>query len=221
MEIVIELIKEDDISFHFVATNISSIDLSISRLVYSMDNLIDVETERSLRARNFSPGGRITLPTLSSTILSPNGLLKSRKILVFVQYEKEDMRQVDQNSFTSEYIFSLPDGAFAGQTVDPVEWKRSAGTIEQQTGRYSIDNVLNQLRLPVGTIRLDIPEKRPDGTINFTEMRSGTRSLIFDASKQVVYFSVQYSPGWRKTLQAKLRKSISGMHKVALSWDDS
>jgi hypothetical protein len=176
--------------------------------------LIDVELEKQLAVRNIPPGGRLSLPARPF-----NGLLKTRRASVYLQYDATV--QGSTRMFTSEYKFVLPDGQLVGQSIDPVGWDRQHGPIEKIAGDFQIDKLLSSLYLPIATVILDLPERRPDGSVNFTEIRNDNRRFIFDPEKRNASFSIQYSPGFRRTLQAELARSSTGMHRVAFSWDDT
>ena len=206
-----ETLKDDDIVFHLTATNANPATIRISRVSYTTGQMFDVEIEKNNK-RIVPSGGAIDYPGLPFT-----GLAKSKRLAVQIEFEYDPHQKA--TTYTSNYLFAMPETTPSGQIVNPMEWSTVQGTTEQV--KSQVERMLATLDLPRATIHFELPEKRPDGSINHTTLSGNNRFFSFDPETKTVTFTVFYSPQSSKSLTLNLIPNHGGNHKVAFSWDDA
>jgi hypothetical protein len=202
-----EAIKGDDVIFHLSVTNDNAETIELTRLSYATNTMSDVEVEKNKR-RSIPPKVTIDYPGLPI-----NGVAKGKRLAVHIEFKYWSAA----NLYTSKYIFAVPENA-ALQNVNPMELSTEVGASD--SGKDQINKMLATLNSPRATIELELPEKRPDGSANNTNLSGNNRFFSFDPVGREVTFTVVFSPENHKSLMTSLIGNQSGQHKVAFSWDD-
>jgi hypothetical protein len=209
----IDEVTGDDASFRLTATNIGSAPVGISRVAFSTTVVNNFEPEKNAK-REVPPGGKIDYRGVS-----PNGLSKSKKLAAKIEYDVKG--RPEPNTFTSQFGFELGIGSVTVGDFNPAEWNTQAGTIEAISGTAVAGQAEIALSLPTGTLLLDLPEMRPEGTPNYVTIAGSNRYFVFDPVRRLVTFTVVYGNTPSTKTMNLLARADGAPHKVAITWEDA
>jgi hypothetical protein len=108
-----------------------------------------------------------------------------------------------------------------GIAIDPAQVDKHEGDQALALApRMTAEDFANTLKLPIGTINIVFPEKKPDGTANFISMGAAGKLLVFDPASMNVIFSTTFPNRKSKSLSAGLHHVEKGMHILFITWND-
>ncbi len=207
-QVVLEATGAEVGSFHFRISNLSAADVRLTGMEFKAPDVVG-EQPLLKEPKLVAAGSSIIVPGAPKS-----GLGNDPQLQVTIAYRG----QLDGNDYDFHRIFQffLPSDFPRDIGLDPIQQSEYKGpAVFSNSG----DQIVRALLRPTGTIVLAMPEKTPEGSENYIDLKVDRRRVVYDPSQKRVTFLAIDEDGRIKSITIPTKRNPHDAHIMAFVWD--